>query len=386
MRVLVVAEYYPRAADPVLGIWAHRQALAARDAGAEIRVVVLHRPIAPAAQARSPAAWRAAISQPRVAELDGLPVEYVRYLSPPRGRSYQRWGSYAAPALRRALRRTRAEFPFDLVHAHYAVPAGDAVLRAGVATPLVVSEHGGDIFHTASLPGGEARVRSVFERAALVLPNSAAVDAAVRRLGARATRVVTLGTDLPQDAPVRHEHPTIVTVAHLVGRKRHADVLKALWVLRDRKPELRYRIVGDGPGRPALERLASDLEIADRVTFTGQLPHEGAVREAQSATILAMPSTDEAFGVAYVEAMAAGVPAIGARGEPGPEHLATRTIGMRLVPPGEPEALAAEIEELLEPRWGARVRADARRAIAAEFTWEACGRATVAAYEEALGR
>ena len=83
--------------------------------------------------------------------------------------------------------------------------------------------------------------------------------------------------------------------------------------------------------------------------------------------------------------MAAGVPAIGARGEPGPEHLATRTIGMRLVAPGEPEALAAGIEELLEPRWGARVRADARRAVAAEFTWEACGRATVAAYEEALG-
>ena len=45
MRVAVVAEYYPRRRDPVLGVWAHRQALAARDAGAEIRVLALERPL-----------------------------------------------------------------------------------------------------------------------------------------------------------------------------------------------------------------------------------------------------------------------------------------------------------------------------------------------------
>ena len=44
MKVAVVAEFYPRASDPVLGIWSHRQALAARDAGAEVEVLVLHRP------------------------------------------------------------------------------------------------------------------------------------------------------------------------------------------------------------------------------------------------------------------------------------------------------------------------------------------------------
>ena len=52
MKVLIVAEYYPRAADPVLGIWAHRQAVAARDAGAEVRVLVLHRPLPPLAALR----------------------------------------------------------------------------------------------------------------------------------------------------------------------------------------------------------------------------------------------------------------------------------------------------------------------------------------------
>ena len=63
MKVVVVAEYYPRAAEPELGIWAHRQALAARDAGAEVEVLVLHRPVPVArgaAQPGSAAAGRSA--------------------------------------------------------------------------------------------------------------------------------------------------------------------------------------------------------------------------------------------------------------------------------------------------------------------------------------
>ena len=49
MKVAIVSEFYPRAHDPVLGVWAHRQALAARDAGADVRVLVLHRPVPPRA-------------------------------------------------------------------------------------------------------------------------------------------------------------------------------------------------------------------------------------------------------------------------------------------------------------------------------------------------
>jgi glycosyltransferase involved in cell wall biosynthesis len=88
--------------------------------------------------------------------------------------------------------------------------------------------------------------------------------------------------------------------------------------------------------------------------------------------------------VAYVEAMAAGLPAIGARGEPGPEDIASLGHGMRLVPPADPEALAREIDHLLDPDWGTRIGAAAQATVAAHFTWDACGAATVDAYEEAL--
>jgi glycosyltransferase involved in cell wall biosynthesis len=98
-----------------------------------------------------------------------------------------------------------------------------------------------------------------------------------------------------------------------------------------------------------------------------------------------MPSVDEAFGVVYVEAMAAGLPAVGARGEAGPQEIAAAGDGLRLVAPGDVEALAAELDALLsEPEYLQEVGALARATVARAFTWEGCGRATVAAYEDAL--
>jgi teichuronic acid biosynthesis glycosyltransferase TuaC len=359
IRVAIVAEYYPRRADATSGIWAHRQALAARDAGADVEVFVLHRP-------RSLALLR----QPLLTRLDGIRVNYVPFLAPPRPRSYARWGAWAAPTLAAAL---RARGPFDVVHAHYAVPAGDAVRRARVQAPLVISVHGGDVLGVAErFPGGRAAVGKAFGAARLVLANSAGIADRSRALGARDVRVVHLGTDVPAETS---NGTALVSVGNLIARKRHADVLRALARLDTPPP---YVIVGDGPERAALERLADGLDVE----FRGRLAPAEALRTAQSAGAFVLPSVEEAFGVAYIEAMAAGVPAIGTRGEPGPEEIAASGGGMTLVPAGDVEALADAIRTVLVDR--ATLGAAARANVEAGFTWAQCGRATVAAYEEAL--
>ncbi len=387
MRVAIVAEYYPRARDPALGIWAHRQAVAAAAAGADVHVLVLHRPVPPRAalHARDAAALIAPLRQPLRAELDGVPVTYVPFLAPPRPRSYGSWGSWAAPSLALALRLLRRTFPFDLVHAHYAAPAGDAVRRAGAGVPLVVSVHGGDLLAVAHRsPAGTRAVRAALGRAAVVLANSAGMEKRAQALGAKHTRVVHLGSDLP--AVVAPATPArIVTVGSLIERKRHADVLRALWLLRGDHPDVEWVIVGDGPEREPLERLARELELADRVRFTGALAPDRALEEARCGAVFVLPSVDEAFGVAYIEAMAGAVPAIGCRGEDGPEEIAASGHGIRLVAPGDPEDLARELGELLAGEdWRRELGIAARATVASDFTWEACGRATVEAYEQAL--
>jgi teichuronic acid biosynthesis glycosyltransferase TuaC len=386
LRVLVVAEYYPRAGDPVRGVWTHRQTLAARDAGAEVRVLVLHRPLPPLQAIRSRRLDEALepLRQPSRAELDGVSVRYVRYLSPPRPWSYGSWGSWAAPSLARALRALRAEFRFELIHAHYAVPAGDAVRRAARGVPLVVSVHGHDV---QGMRAGGRAVRATLAHADLVLANSAGTAERSAKLGARVTRVVHLGTDIPGEPRPTPPRPTLLTVAHLVARKRHADLIAAIALLRGRHPGLRYLIIGDGPERARLEALAHSLVVDDLVEFRGQLPHEEAITAARTATLFAMPSVEEAFGVGYVEAMAAGVPAIGCRGEDGPEEIAAAGGGIVLVSPGDVEGLAGQIDALLrDPQELARLGLRARETVERSFTWERCGRDTVDAYRQVLGR
>jgi glycosyltransferase involved in cell wall biosynthesis len=401
VRVAIVAEFYPSRRDPVMGIWTHRQALAARAAGADVRVLVLHRVVPPRASlagrpSRAIRELALRVREPREQVRDGLHVTYLPYVSPARHRSYPAWGAWAAPVLALALERLRRQFAFDLIHAHNAVPAGDCARRAlallrRAQTPLVVSVHGGDVLYTASrFRLGAQAVAAGLGAARLVLANSEGIAQLCRAGGAGDTRVVHLGSDVPAAAahPGREAaaaQPTLVTVAHLVPRKRHGDVLRALAVLGQRHPALRYVIVGDGAERIALQGLAVRLGVSARVDFLGQLSPQQAIEQARRCTLFVMPSTEEAFGAGYVEAMAGGVPAIGCRGEPGPEEIAAAGDGMILVPPGDIERLSQRIDELLsDPQRLREAGQRARETVSKHFTWDRCGRQTVAAYEEAL--
>jgi len=147
-------------------------------------------------------------------------------------------------------------------------------------------------------------------------------------------------------------------VAHLVARKRHEVVLRALARLEPaRRPE--YLVIGDGPCRDPLERLARELGVADHVRFLGQLPNPEAVARAATCDLFVMPGVEEPFGVAFVEAMAAGLPAIGSRGEGGPEDIAAAGPGMILVEPDDPGGLASVLDRLtLDGRLSATVRSN----------------------------
>ncbi len=393
MKVLVVAEYYPRDTAPARGVWAHLQSLAAARAGAEIQVLVLHRPLPPLATLRGHNVRGAVrdVRQRTTTELDGLRVEYLQYVSPPRPWSYASWGAWAAPQLRRRLTTLREEYPYELIHAHYAIPAGDAVRRATPDAPLVISVHGHDVYGALA---ERPTVRRTLAHARLVLTNTAGTARRSKACGARRTRVVHLGSDLP---PARAE-PTgdgdtaapprgvrLVTVADLVPRKRQKDVISALALLRRKRPDITYVIVGDGPERERLRTQAQALGVDGLVTFTGALPHGEALARAREADLFVLPSIDEAFGVAYVEAMAAGVPAIGSRGEDGPEEIAAAGGGMSLVPAEDPRALADTIDRLLrDPAALASLGRAARVTVERQFTWPRCGAETVAAYTEAL--
>ena len=386
MKVAVVAEYYPRRRDPVLGIWAHRQALAARDAGADVRVLVLERPVPPAASLKRPWKLPGALAgiarQPKQDQLDGIEVRYVRFVAGDRNKTYASWHERAAEPLGEALGALRQEWEFELVHAHYALPAGGAALPFTTAhdLPLVISVHGGDVLGPLlQAPEAQTAVGEVLSSASEVICNSRATLERVADItrDEERLRVVHLGASPPDDPPPKRDRPTVSTLAHVIPRKRHADVLEAVQSMDG----VGWLVIGDGPELPALRRAAAELKLEDRIEFAGQLAPDDALRELASTHVMALPSEDEAFGVAYVEALACGVPAIGLESEGGPREIAACGPGMLLVPPRDPAALADAIRRVLDDP---ALADEARRTATEHFSWQRCGRDTVAAYRDAL--
>lgn len=115
--------------------------------------------------------------------------------------------------------------------------------------------------------------------------------------------------------PLTFDPVRFITVSRLHAQKGVDVNLRAFARIADDLPGARMTIVGDGPERGALEDLAAQLGLGDRVTFTGNLPPEGVRAALEDASIFLQHSLDhegwyEGFGVSLTEAMAMGLPAI----------------------------------------------------------------------------
>jgi glycosyltransferase involved in cell wall biosynthesis len=253
-----------------------------------------------------------------------------------------------------------------------------------VNVPLVVSVHGGDLSYAAARSErGRQRVIDVFRAADAVIANSEVTRHGIEELTGPlpALEVIHPGADLPAGpSGERHPEPTLITVAHLEEHKNQASVIRAVAALAGRHPSLRYELIGKGPDREELAKLAASLGVAERVSFLGSMPHDAAMAELARCHVHVMPSRHDAFGVAHVEAMAAGLPTIGGAGT-GAEDAARLGEGMILVPSGDLAALVRAIDALLSNEAErARLGEAARKTVTEHFTWERNGSETAALY------
>ena len=230
-------------------------------------------------------------------------------------------GDIAMPDPRRIadlVRLIDAERP-DVVHAHgmfspLAIAAVVAADRLGVRRVATV--------HSLLAPWPVfLAARAIFSlfthRANALTAVSRAVAADVERASGRRAIVVPNGLDLDAWRVTRMDPPTdevrIVGVLRLAPKKRPRDLLDAFEVAcrRNAGANLRLTIAGDGAMRAPLERdVAARPSIAGRVTFAGGCSRDEVRGLLAQASILAHPGAREAFGIALLEARAAGVPIV----------------------------------------------------------------------------
>ncbi len=147
-------------------------------------------------------------------------------------------------------------------------------------------------------------------------------------------------------APAPSRPPTVLCVARLYPRKRVADLLHAAMHLRTRIPDVRVRIVGEGPESARLRALHGELGAGETVTFLGDVPRQALAVEYVGAHCFCLPTVQEGFGLVFTEAMAAGLPVVACRAAAVPEVVEDRRTGL-LVNPRAPEELAMAMETLL---------------------------------------
>ncbi len=227
------------------------------------------------------------------------------------------WIGYSVAALRTALLR-----PVELVFCGHLFMAPLAALITRLkGAKLIVQTHGIEAW-----PRPSRAQRAALEAADLVLCVSRHTRSAVLSWAAIAPERVLVVPDTVREAFTPGDGSTqraslglegkriLLTVGRMDARERykgHDRVIAAISSLVAKGHDICYLVVGEGADRIRLEALARDAGVSERVRFLGRVGLQTLVELYRMADLFVMPSTGEGFGVAFLEAMASGAPALG---------------------------------------------------------------------------
>ena len=276
------------------------------------------------------------------------------------------------------MRRIYRELKPDVVNVHFASGYG-TLARLSRLKPMVLSCYGSDIFvYPNNSRISKAVLCKNLRYATAVASTSNAMAAEARKVLSDESFPITVtpfGVDVkrfcPASAHVINERPVIGIVKYLEKIYDIPLLLRAFAIVynkSDVKPVL--DIYGNGPLKDELQNLASELGIADSVTFHGVIANEKLPEVLQKMDVFVNCSVKESFGVALVEAMACGIPVV-----------ATDTVGFReVVDDGvtgyvlkdrEPETMAQALLKLLaDSELRDRLGKAGRKRVLENYDWE----------------
>jgi hypothetical protein len=221
------------------------------------------------------------------------------------------------------------------------------LLNAELGLPYVVSVHGLDAFSAEQVKGRPGKwCRRVSQRVYTSSRRVICISERVRQQvlegvgrGCR-TSVVYNGVDpelFSQGNELSSPGPLVLSVGNLIAVKGHELLIRVVASLASEFPALSMEIIGDGPEHSRLLALAQQLHVSDRVRFLGRQSRREVARAMRRCTVFALPSRYEGLGCVYLEAMSAGKPVIGCRGQGIAEIIQHGSNGFLVGPDNERE-------------------------------------------------
>ena len=334
MRILIAGRGFGSPRGVTLGLFEEDQARALLSAGHDVRFAAVD---TRSLRRRRPLGGR---EMP----IRGLPVFYAALPAGGLPGPWRRRVAYAAAEKAWSLVTADGWRP-QVIHGHFEAPFGPLAEREGI--PFVYTEHFSGMNRPTLPPKMAAEAADRYSRVTKLLCVSTALRENLRRnSGAEAAVVPNIvDTEVFSFRPMAHEGFRFVTACRLEPEKGVAELLTALSRMEE---PTELTVFGDGPERARLEALAGELGLAGRVRFRGSVPRETLAEAYRSADGFVLPSRSETFGLAYGEALAAGLPVIATRCG-GPEDFIRPQDGI-LVPLGDEDALAGAMDALVRRR------------------------------------
>jgi glycosyltransferase involved in cell wall biosynthesis len=390
--VFVVTPWFPDHPDDWKYGYIYDSAAAIARQGVSVHVLVC-RPFVPQMLSSfAPEDLRGAIDTATFSEIS---ISTARYLRLPRGRLGFLTDEIANRLIAPKLRSLVLQSGADVIHAHTEGMAPLAVsVGAQLQVPCVTTIHGLNT-HPRFVHNRAERVR--MGRALAAADRVVLVGEPLRSEFAKLVqredhfRIVHNGVRLPASRdrrPILQAQRPIefITVSNLQEGKGIDIALRALAIAQgEGLTDWTFTVVGDGPEHAGLLGLANSLGVFGRVRFVGRQPHDRVYNLLFGADVFILPSYREAFGIAYLEAMAAGLVTVGVRGQGPDAFIADGKTGF-LVEARSPRAVAHCILDIAaQPELARKVATAGAEFVRNEFTWDAHAGHVMNVYQELIG-
>jgi len=393
MKILEISHLYPVYYDLFAGIAIHKQIKTLKNKECEVLV------ISPISWTPFPIKymsnkWKKYSKIPCYNTIEDIKIFHPRYLVFPKAYFLASSGIRMYYGIRKLVKKLWHVFPFDLIHAHMALPDGYAgmLLSMDYNKPLVVTTRGTDLDATANRNiQCTQSLQKVFNKASKVISPSPQLSYKLYRHFKINPVTICNGIDPKEiyssksNLYFKYKNRYILLSASRLIQTKGIDLnLYALKRLIFKFNNIFYLIIGDGPTRESLEQLTNYLGLKEYVKFLGQQTHCRVMEYMSICNIFSMPSWQETFGLVYAEAMAHGKPIIGCQGQ-GVDGIVEHGKTGLLVKPKDVDSLVEALDYLLSnPDKVQAMGKRARKLILKNYTWEKNAEKTIEIYREVL--
>jgi L-malate glycosyltransferase len=277
-----------------------------------------------------------------------------------------------------SLHRLIRQFQPDILHAHYLSSYG----FMGIFTkfyPYVISVWGSDIYRfPISNLFGKSITKYTLKHADYLCSTSIDMAHEMKKYIDKEIAITPFGVDTEIFIPKREYTKenkifTVGIVKSLFNLYGFHKLFQAFAELKKQDKLVRLLVVGEGPERDKYQELVNELKIADVTHFAGAVPHREVVRYLQQMDVFVLPSEQESFGVAALEAQACGLPVVINRVGGLPEVIENGKTGI-LLQNNQPESIYQALEFFRRnPQKRREMGKQAVHFVQKNYSWDTCG-------------